>query len=236
MVAQNNTSNTHPKDESEGKASYLKGEIKKESSILAQSNGHKEDLNIYIKEIKQNSENLHYPYLILSNGEVVGCRTMTLRAVYGESLGVGSLWNPTKEFNYEKEMARIELFPLLIPALKEAVVYSKLSLKHKGYFSICKDYDLIKELKGLVEGEAQALINESELSKEDQTDLNVLKTTQGRVKRKRVRITEQNFKDICQSCKHQRVEHRNNDIRGNYFCHSFDKKYCGCSQFEEVRR
>lgn len=107
-----------------------------------------------IKEIKANCEDLHYPFLILSDGTQINARAMSLSFIYGSDKNglkcVGQEWKPNEILNYEKERAKIELFPILIKALKENKTYAKLSLIDKGYYEICKNYNLIKELKSEV--------------------------------------------------------------------------------------
>jgi hypothetical protein len=108
-----------------------------------------------IKELKANIENLHYPIIILDDGTQTNALTVSLRAVYKISALkdlcaelIGLDWRPQEIFNYEREQAKKELFPVLIKAFEQDKRYNKLSLKEKGYYNILKEYDLIEELKG----------------------------------------------------------------------------------------
>ena len=61
-----------------------------------------------IKEIRQNKENLHYPYLLLSDNSLINIATYTMRALYGDN-PIGKEYNKEQVFNFEKERAKIEV-------------------------------------------------------------------------------------------------------------------------------
>jgi hypothetical protein len=105
-----------------------------------------------IKELIRNNEDLHYPYLVLSNGERVKVSTYYLNEKYQRKDNldldlIGRDFDKEDYFVFCQKRARIELLPIVKSALKEDKRYSKLSLTNKGYYEILKKYDLIKELK-----------------------------------------------------------------------------------------
>lgn len=95
-----------------------------------------------IKEIQQNKENLHSPFVVLDNGERVNIAVFTLRALYGEGLGIGKEYNKEEVFNFEREQAIKELLPIVKKELSEVKTYNRLSQRAKGFYSILKNYKI----------------------------------------------------------------------------------------------